>query len=551
MDNSEKKTTNRVGSRFSVFELEKIAEGLIGNADNRRFAQNVSNLFAGADPMTYAAEDNKAACLFLIKKLTDMIINSSVALPRDIIIDSLDLSGRYSDSAAVELEEIKSQSISDQELKALDTKISQELKYNIIAQKTDALTKQLTDIKTQNYDDLGNALEKLEGTITDVDYTFKHSRETVDENKNTLVFDATNMPSLETRFDAISQKLNDPSTTVRTGIQIFNTILDGGYKAERLYVALGVAKAGKSKFLLDSAIWARKFNNLKAKDSSKKPVIIYLTLENSVDETVVRLYNYATDDNGDMRGVDGATIAQKFAEAGIFGEPPSEFATDDIETPKPDILIMYRPNNSINVPDIRVMLDEEEKKGNECVFLVIDYMKRLRATHPSKDSNGLRFDLGEITNDLHTLAIDKDIPILTAMQLNRNALADLDQAITLQEKVSAFAKIGGSNIGESIDIVQNADCVFSINPLMDQKISPDGAVEYTEKYLAFNILANRMRSGTDVDTFAQPYVDGNFMRLIEDADSSTPSYVSIQQLKNKNLVSSACIAANKLGRRDL
>ena len=57
-----------------------------------------------------------------------------------------------------------------------------------------------------------------------------------------------------------------------------------------------------------------------------------------------------------------------------------------------------------------------EKEGKECVFLVQDYIKRIRSTVNHKE---LRFELSIISDEFKTIAKDREIPILTAMQLNR------------------------------------------------------------------------------------------------------------------------------------
>lgn len=545
----EKKSIHgRAGNRFSVFELDKIITALLNNTDNRRFVQNVRQLFIDVDPMDFAIkEPTKSTCVFLIGKITDAILSKNDALPRDALLSTLDLSGRYADAAQAELITIEEQTVSESELRELDKKISNELRYNVIAAKTDALSQQLSDIKSQNYDDLGTALASVETTVSGIDYDFKHSREAVDENRNMVCLDPS---SLSGRLDSIVQRMKNKSNTVATGIHLFNKILDGGYKAGRLYVALGLAKAGKSKFLVESSIWARKYNTLAAKDQTKKPVILYITMENGADETVVRLMNYAEGNDYKITEHTPEENMHALADAGLVDEADGSDSIDaeGIEA-KPEIIIQYKPDHSITVTDIKIMLDELKKQGKECVFLVIDYLKRLRAIHP--DRNGmLRFDLGEITNDLHTLAIDEDLPILTAMQLNRTANSELDDATTFIDKLTAFSHIGGSNVGESIDIIQNADFVFAINPAEDKKPMADGnGYEYCDDFMLFNVIASRMRQGSNITLFAHPYMPGNDMRLIEDFadDDMNEKSMSFDSLMSKKLTEAAPGAARKYG----
>lgn len=173
----------------------------------------------------------------------------------------------------------------------------------------------------------------------------------------------------------------------------------------RVYCACGVAKGGKSGFLLSSAIWAKQYNSFKTKDPTKTPVILYLSMENSNKETAKRIWNYCFGDNSELKNFNKTEAASMLQKAGIF--------TPDKPT-LPALKIEYRSNRSVNAMDIAAILDDLEKNNQECVFLIVDYLARMKAIEPNKEQ---RLELSNIANDLKVLANDYDIPILTAHQL--------------------------------------------------------------------------------------------------------------------------------------
>lgn len=279
---------------------------------------------------------------------------------------------------------------------------------------------------------------------------------------------------------------------------------------------MGLPKGWKSGFLLNSALWAKQYNTLKPKDPTKKPIILYITLENTMEQTVLRLMDHCKGDEY-MKNLTSATpqdIIRTFEENNIASASDTESS----------IVMMYKANKSITVEDISTIIDDYNRNGKEVVFLIIDYLKRLR---PLKVNKELRFDLGDISNDLSTLAKDKDIPILSAMQLNRPALSAVEQAgDDIYQAQSALDKIGGSNTGESLDIVQNADCVFTLailaKPVVDEETN---IKDYNDRWLNIKIVASRDRLGSPVTNFWQRFTDDNGMKLIEDANADVSTSI--------------------------
>ncbi len=490
--------------RFSVFELDRLVSTILANLSNTRFITNINALFNIFDESSYINDEEKATRVYLIKIMTDTVIKNNIQVAQTLL-NTIDFNGKYANHAIEVLNNNFNVTVTEKESQVLDKKISQLLKFATIEQRSDKLITTINNIKSENYEDLESEIVVVEDEISAIQKNLKDYRETIDEGNNRASLDSLEFLS---RLDRVIEKEKSPTSTVRTGIKLFNEILQGGFKAGRVYCCMAPMKNWKSGFLLSCAIWAKKFNDLKPKDPSKKPVALYITLENSVDETIVRMLSYCEGNNFNVAKTDKLSAAKIMEAHGLFN--PNDSSALDIE-------ILYKPNKSITVADIGIIMDDYEKEGKEVVFLCVDYLKRIRPSIITKD---LRIDLGGIADDLHVLAIERDIPIVTAMQLNRSAISELDNADTFEKKMQAFGRIGASNVGESIDIPQNVDLTFTMVRTVDTKINElSGDVESIDKYLHFRIVAARYNTG-DIDSFIHRFKDGNDMRLDEDADAA-------------------------------
>lgn len=502
---------DKIPLRFSVSELDILIVALLNNITNKNFYSNVKKYVEIVDRSSFINDEDKIARIILIENILSLVISENIE-NKQLLLNTIDLSGKYQNKEIEILNSLFEEQLSEKDTNRIDKKISIQLKLSVIEQKTNVLTDLMNDIKSESYkdlEDLENKLENVEDETDLIGVSLKNYREAINDAKNTVSLDDSQLISV---LDRISEKKKSPASKIRTGIQTFNKLIDGGYQKGRVYCCLAPLKNWKSGFLLNSAIWAKQYNKLSAKDPNKKPIVLYLTLENTVDETIERILAHCKDNDYRMEEHTTAENIKILSACGIS-------TVDD----KNDVglEIMYKPNKSVSVQDIKTIIDNYYKNGKEVVFLVIDYLKRIRPPFMNKD---LRLNLGDITDELHDLAIDKDIPILTAMQLNRGAISEMDNAVSFEQKLAAFERIGGSNVGESIDIIQNVDFAFAMIRLIDMGLNEDGSINYIDKYLDFKVVASRYKS-SDITSFAHRFKENNDMCLIEDADAKIPTSI--------------------------
>ena len=302
-------------------------------------------------------------------------------------------------------------------------------------------------------------------------------------------------------FDSM-EKLNNRNRIFITGIRRLNTFLAPGYMSKRLYTYLAFPGGGKSQMLLKAAFDIRKYNSgIQCKNPDNRPAVLMITMENSIEETIERIFNMVSSDD-DIRNYSPKQVRKMLKNGGL-----SLTDKDNI-----DVIIKYYPNRSIDTNDLYGIIQDLEDEGVEVVALILDYLKRIR---PAEKGANEKEELKNITNELKDLATYWDIPVITAQQLNRTASSIVDAAI--QAKKSDVTKlVGRDGVAGAWEIIENSDVVIIIN--REKKLGSD------EVYMTFKLLKRRYRSSDNDDKlreleyFNHPYAKGSSIRLVDDVE---------------------------------
>ena len=107
-----------------------------------------------------------------------------------------------------------------------------------------------------------------------------------------------NDPNIEERVSEINARLGDTSSIIITGIIMLNEMLSPGFRPGKLYMFLGLTGGFKSAMLLKIILDCAKYNagTYKPKKEGAKPYVLYLTMENTIDESFARVWNMAVED---------------------------------------------------------------------------------------------------------------------------------------------------------------------------------------------------------------------------------------------------------------
>lgn len=308
-----------------------------------------------------------------------------------------------------------------------------------------------------------------------------------------------NDPNILERVTEINARLGDQSSIIITGIQMLNEMLSPGFRPGKLYIFLGLTGGFKSAMLVKIILDCARYNakTFKPRREGAKPYVLYLTMENTIDESFARVWNMAVEDT-DVEKNKPSDIVAKLKEQKII-------ANDKI-----GIMFVYRANMSISTDDLRDIIDEIEMTGKEVIMVSFDYIKRIRPRDRARDEKEM---LKNITNELRQVAIDYQIPVVSAQQYNRNALA-VTNAAARDGKADLAKFIGGEHVGSAYEVMENADMTISLNleRKKDNKIL----------YLTFARLKERYRPSTKLTYFNQPFHQDNEFSLVDDILLSKP-----------------------------
>ncbi len=325
---------------------------------------------------------------------------------------------------------------------------------------------------------------------------------TLDENMDNVVLD-------------LIKKFRDDSRVLKTGMKRLNEMLSPGFVGSNLYLFAGIPNAGKTLILTKSMLGIQKYNsNVKLKRPDRKPVVLFITAEDTMEKMIGRIFSDLVP-NVDLKKSDYSNkeLAEMLKQHG-FGDSEGEI----------NIVVKYYNEKEIDTNDIYGIIDEVEDENNEVIALIVDYVKRIR---PALYAREEKDELKNVTNELRNIAVNYDIPVISACQMNREAAKAVDNAI-MDNKNDVAKKIGRSNIGSSWAMLENTDALINIYTELYQ----DPTTKKNTKWMSFMRMKLRYEDLFNVTYFVQPYsADGK--RLLDDINLPEGSYVSKLELSHE------------------
>lgn len=325
---------------------------------------------------------------------------------------------------------------------------------------------------------------------------------TLDENMDNVVLD-------------LIKKFRDDSRVLKTGMKRLNEMLSPGFVGSNLYLFAGIPNAGKTLILTKSMLGIQKYNsNVKLKRPDRKPVVLFITAEDTMEKMIGRIFSDLVP-NVDLKKSDYSNkeLAEMLKQHG-FGDSEAET----------NIVVKYYNEKEIDTNDIYGIIDEVEDENNEVIALIVDYVKRIR---PALYAREEKDELKNVTNELRNIAVNYDIPVISACQMNREAAKAVDNAI-MDNKNDVAKKIGRSNIGSSWAMLENTDALINIYT----ELYEDPTTKKNTKWMSFMRMKLRYEDLFNVTYFVQPYsADGK--RLLDDINLPEGSYVSKLELSHE------------------
>lgn len=447
---------------------------------------NLRKLMMIIDPSTYENDPDKVKRVnFLFKGLEARLDNN---------INDIDLILTYINGGLtfkIDFLDYDHLELSKDEIIYIHSLVSETLQYKFLYTSIDDIQDLCTRFKTSDFNSRGNIVKEFEALVDGLKNQFRRSR--VNDNNIDMTFSLRD-GEFESAIINTWNMITNPSRRLITGMQGLNEMVGGGFESGRVYMLLGTSGVGKSITLLNLIYQMKRFNKFyKTKDPSKTPCICLLTMENTVVETITRLFAMVIEGSQGMENYSVQDCISMLRNQG-------ELVLND--SSPIDIVIKYKANRSVDTSYLYSLYDDLDDEGYEMICLVQDHVKRIRSIYSNSD---LRLELGDVVNELKVFAADKDIPVLTNSHLNRDASRTIEEES--QKNTKDVGKLlGKSNIGESLLIIDNIDCAMIITIDYDKNRE--------NKYMAFNLV--KMRDKTERTYIAQPFVPGSTIRLLED-----------------------------------
>lgn len=477
--------------KFDINELDLMCQYIISENRiiNRGGIINLRNLFLIIDMSLYSDSERKIRIDFIMRGIEARL---DYNLSRTDMIISHIYGGLGNCPSNFNRE------LNNSEVIWVNQTVSEILKYSIIYNDVDKGLALFTKFKATDYANRGPIVSEIEEYIINMHNKFRRSKA---EDASEIMFSLSGDRYLQSMQNTYRQ-LSSPANRLIFGCQALNALTGGGVESERVYTILGLPGEGKSATLLEMAIQIKKYNkNYVCKDPTKKPCVVLLVMENSIKETVQRIFNMCV--GKDML---------EFTEEEIYNALKTQGGLFVSDQDPIDIIIKYRPNLSEDTSYLYTLTEDLEDEGYEVICMIQDYIKRIRSVEGTFGGD-LRAQLGAIINEFKVFATLKQIPVITASQLNRVATQTIDEA-RIKNKADLVRLIGRSNVGESNLIIENSDWIGLIAPEYDR----NGV-----KYLGIQKVKSRYFIPGDFHVAYLPYI-GTSIKLIEDLYSNVPVY---------------------------
>jgi hypothetical protein len=380
-------------------------------------------------------------------------------------------------------------SLTEAEIEWINETITEALNYAFVYQHIDTFQDICTRFKATDYRYRGNIVNEFENALDEAKNSFRKSKVDSLTDMTFSLMDGKFEQAVTDTYELVTAK----NRRLITMMQGFNEMLNGGFENGRVYMLFGMTAVGKSITLLNLMFQMKRANTYyRGKDPDKRPCIVLLTMENSVVETITRLFELSVQE-GKMKDHSLEDVLYKLRTIGQLS------ITD--ESPI-DIVIKYKANRSVDTSYLYNLCSDLEDEGYEVIALVQDNVKRIRSIGKYSD---LRIELGEVVNEFKNFAIEKDIPVISVSHLNREAARVIESGEQSGRRQDTTKLLGKSNVGESFLMLDNLDGGFIINLDYDEE---------NNKYMVFS--STKVREDHSRSYIAQPFVGGNGIRLVED-----------------------------------
>ena len=437
-----------VSERFLLSIIKILASD---NTILRRQLINIKRFLDVVDREYYASDNHIDAMLITCDSLLDTKMKLGSSLKLEDIIFNINLLLPDEDYEEVknnliipQIQVAKTDSI-ETELSYVSASLDQNLKFSYILDVKEDLIDLSSELTTCSYKDFPDVLKAFRTLLTDMTAYFRSTDTSDTLNKIMHTSDPAFYDYLYDTYEAI----RNPSSSLQTGWVALNSALGprGGFINKNLYIFHANTNSFKSALLLHISRMIKQYNAPKLMEefklTGKIPTILFIEAENDLDEDNERLYKMVAKKD----------IASNTGRAELTDSWKHTFDMDKENNPI-DIAMLHVDARSLSVDDIDMNIDMLEEEGYHVIACLADYIGLIK---PREEDLGKenRIQLKNIADDMLSLAKNRNIPVITAHQLNRSGGAILTNT-KMQGGSNAVMQMSSEFVGESYGIEQAA-----------------------------------------------------------------------------------------------
>nr|DAQ98897.1 MAG TPA: DNA polymerase B Like Replicative Helicase [Caudoviricetes sp.] len=487
--------------------LDMYCEYLLSSDGNKCISfSNLLNLrdyIAVMDPKVFMQNDSKYARYQFVQNFLEAKIDQGItskALILEYINSQVDPKFQRLIKTHI-LDSFEEGCLQKKDIEYINSSVYHQLNMVFMHNYKRPLTKMIEDVETNTFGSkpeyMDNAIQFFQKLLSELT---KVQRRAKQENR----FNLSDPALFKAMLQEGCERLLSDSQFLECGMQGLNKMLNGGFENARVYNFIGATGGFKSGLMLNLMKQFQLCNKGKEhKDPTKRPTILFLSQENNIWETLLRIFGiYAS--TQPIKQFTPEQIVNMLASGGFT------LVQDDDDI---DIEFRYYGNMDIGVQDVKGIVEEMDNGGREVICIIQDYIERLR---PPQRNVEKRIQLFDVSNELHDLAIELDIPIITGSQFNSQGVATIEQ-MQQSNKFDIGRNVKSSDISESFGMLKNFDVNIGI------VIEYDSADE--RYYLSFRKLKMRGADDMAIDYFLQPFIGRKSkIQLMVDYGEETPVY---------------------------
>lgn len=500
---NKKYRSHLVSERFLLMIIKVLASDI---TVNRRSLANIKRFLTIIDRDYYCRSENIEAMLLVC----DLLVSIRTKNPHGVSLESLTYKvenllvepyDKVRDQLIIPQINVAKDELPEDDLEYITNSLDQNLKFSYILDVKDNLIELTNDIETSSYTDFPNLLHQYRDLVTGIMNFFRSTDSSSMTNEIVHTGDPTFLDILYDTYEAI----RNPASALQTGWQALNSALGprGGFQNKNLYCLHANTNSFKSAMLLHISRMIKEYNASRVIDEFKRtgkiPTVLHISMENDNDEDNERLYKTVV-----KKDLGKCTSREELNQSWEhnFGNTNSE------EENPIDISFLHVDARSLSVDEIDVIIENLEEEGYRVIACVVDYLGLIkpRMEDMGKDN---RLQLKNIADDLLSLAKNRDIPVITAHQINRSGGAVLTN-LKNQGGVNAISQMTNEFIGESYGIEQ----AVSWSAFIDIEIHGE------DRWLMFKRNKSRYKNKFGTETFVMKIRDG--IIIDDDIYLSTP-----------------------------